>query len=137
MLYNFFQLKPHKLKRKIYNEAGAVLSRDKGTSCQWHCAGHTRPSGQRMLSWSHSAVAKHLWGLCVTEMVRGTFDFSTGKGHPTPLLPPLPGGEVGPVLELHPLVASPSIEWILQELGISPLSGLRAHWYNKNSVFGL
>lgn len=86
-----------------------------------------------MLGWSHSALAKHLWALCVTQVVPGTFDFSTGKGHPA-LLSPL--FLAGPVLELQSVVTIPSIEWILQELGISPLSRLRAHWYNKGCVFG-
>lgn len=117
-----------------------MLSRDKGASCQWHCAGPTHHCGHRMLSWSHSAVAKHLWGLCVTEVVPGAFDFSTGKGHPALLLSPLPGwswGEAVPVLELQAVVTNPSIEWILQELRISPLSRLRAHWCNKGCVFGV
>lgn len=76
----------------------------------------------------------------LTEVVGGTFDFSTGKGCPALLLPPLPGwscGEEGPVLELQSLVTTPSIEWMWQELGISPLSRLRARWYNKSFLFGV
>lgn len=68
----------------------------------------------KTLSWSNNATAEHLRGLCVTALVRGTFDFCIGKGPSVPLLLPLPGwrwGAVGPVLELWPLAATPRI-WV-------------------------
>lgn len=68
----------------------------------------------KTLSWSNNAAAEHLWGLCVTALVRGTFDFCIGEGPSVSLLPPLPSwrwGEVGPVLELRPLAATPRI-WV-------------------------
>ena len=68
----------------------------------------------KTLSWSNNAAAEHLQGLCVTALVRGTFDFCIGEGPSVLLLPRLPGwrwGEVGPVLELWPLAATPRI-WV-------------------------
>lgn len=44
--------------------------------------------GGKTLRWSNNASAEHLRGLCVTALVRGTFDFCIGEGPSGPLLPP-------------------------------------------------
>lgn len=96
------------------NEASATLGRDKVSSRKQCCVLGTRAAlGSEALSWSNNGVAKHLWGPCVTALVRGAFDSCIGEGPSLPLLPLLPGwlwGEIGPFV-LRPLVATPCI-WV-------------------------
>lgn len=107
-----------------------MLSRDKGTSRQQHCAG-----------WQNAQLVKQCGGrtsagtLCYSAGARNS-SFLHWQGAFGPSAPRFQAG-IGKGRTMPGAVAvggHSAFGWMFQELEISPLSRLRARWYNKSFV---